>query len=531
MNESSRPSAMESHPILPDTQADRTVDKSGKVKTAGSLVDFFWGDASARAGFARIVLKVAFAIFIAFLIHELVLPFVLLRISKTDIDAVQTKIDSANEILKRAVIDKRFQEGLLSLCVDSIPGNAQGCATNRFDEHHGFAIQVIENAGANKKEEPREIFSVLFYKVDHALGLISAPRIEGSTDLLMREVERIAFNPKDVPITELKLCTGTAKLLSGANCTITTELRDTLSPASGGGLDGLVNSLRFGSLLIGLVQFGTWCIFVYAVVEIIGLKLRWVSPPDVLYSVSESEGGSKRVPADLKVALQEYASSPVQGIGDRMYRRMLAAGIGSSSSQKGEASNEELVSTLSSYREFLLDDAAARQESLETFGDTMLKLAFLGTVYGISVSLFSARGLDTADPIRRLASKGDMYAGIGLGFGTTFVGIVLSIIAAQFRTNLSAAWSGEIGAAYRLILDHGAEAIRRQASALSDKERDDLGRVRLPRRSTGLYPRRDGTKTEWTSLHYLGLLVALLILGALAYVFFPMIVSVLSSEN
>ena len=48
------------------------------------------------------------------------------------------------------------------------------------------------------------------------------------------------------------------------------------------------------------------------------------------------------------------------------------------------ATREEFVSIHSSYRDFLQEDAIARQDFLETLGDTMLKLAFLGTVYGIS---------------------------------------------------------------------------------------------------------------------------------------------------
>jgi hypothetical protein len=42
-----------------------------------------------------------------------------------------------------------------------------------------------------------------------------------------------------------------------------------------------------------------------------------------------------------------------------------------------------------------------------------------------------------------------MYAGIGMGFGATLVGIALSILAAKLRTGLSAAWLAGIDRAWR----------------------------------------------------------------------------------
>src|SRR5262249_18521208 len=187
--------------------------------------------------------------------------------------------------------------------------------------------------------------------------------------------------------------------------------------------------------------------------------------------------------------------SAPRSLGDRLYLRGIAAGL-------GPASKEEVVSTVESYRVYLLDDAASRQEPLETLGDTMLKLAFLGTVYGISVALFSARGLDTADPITKLAAKAAMYSGIGVGFGTTLVGIFLSIVAAQMRSNLSTAWAGEIGAAYRLILDFGAEKLIDEGS-------------RWPRPPNFPPPTRRGGRGGWTGIHVFGVFVMFSILVVL----------------
>jgi len=313
-----------------------------------------------------------------------------------------------------------------------------------------------------------------------------------------------------VPVTEMKLCTGTEKLLAAGPCTVTTTIGDLIAPpGKQEGLDYLLSRLRFGAMILGVIQFGTLLIFVYTVAEMIGLRWRWVRPKDILFDVTFTDAGARLMPKeDLNKEITRLNQRRVHGIGDRLYRRGIAAGLGDESWERSSETSD-IVETVESYRVFLLDDAIARQDFLETLGDTMLKLAFLGTIYGISSSLFSARGLDTADPIVKLLAKADMYAGIGLGFGATFVGIVFSIIAAQMRTNLGAAWAGRIATAYRLILDFGAPAILHQSASISPDGRKQLPGIPLP----------SPPVNEWSVLHRFGGLVLVIILIFIAFRF------------
>jgi hypothetical protein len=159
-----------------------------------------------------------------------------------------------------------------------------------------------------------------------------------------------------------------------------------------------------------------------------------------------------------------------------------------------ESHSQSVVETLESYRNFLQDEAVSRQDILEVLGDTMLKLAFMGTIFGISSALFFARDLDTADPIEKLLAKAGMYAVIGVGFVTTLVG--LSIVASLMRSNLSTRWLNEIGTAYRLILDYGSGRLREFAKNL------------LPETKTFLINGpRDKRSTTIDTLKLLGLIV------------------------
>jgi hypothetical protein len=333
-------------------------------------------------------------------------------------------------------------------------------------------------------------------------------------------------------------------------------------------LQTLVDRVRLRSLFIGPIQLGTLCIFLFAALETFGLWLRWVAPADKLFanlntrknpsrslwrraissarslrtSTSTSKEGetavsaeqptgakpansavelpavgntdntgrppfagrSLLIPRPLPEALDQVLASRIRSPGDQLYLVDLKAAADVPFSPP--ATQEEFVSVHSSYRDYLQEDAIARQDFLETLGDTMLKLAFLGTVYGISSALFSARGLDTADPILRLATKADMYSGIGVGFGATLLGILLSIIAAQLRTVLASAWAGKIGLAYQLILDFGVDRLREEAKKLNTS---DVQRI---------HPYVPPPDRDLNSIERFGLFALLVILGVIAYV-------------
>jgi len=468
------------------------------------LLDFFWGDVSGLTSFLRTIAKIAFAVFIAILIHEYLLVPLLLTNTTNELNALESSFSQANEQLSGLKIDPNFSYTKLSLCLDGVPSVKMNCSKPQWsNQRSALGYQIL---GEKVGNEPVSLNSGSFFEVNRVIGPISASTIRSSTDTLLREIERFAFNGPDKPVTDLSLCTGTRKLQTGPNCAVTSKIQALLDPSTGTGLGDMTNRIRFGSLFVGPIQFGTLCVFIFSVIEVFGLRWRWVNPADALFDIKKTDDGVAFIPSQLPEALHNAEQSPVQSIGDRLYLVDLKA-AGDGGPESPAATNEEIISTHGSYRTYLLDDAVTRQESLETLGDTMLKLAFLGTVYGISKALFSARGLDTADPIARLATKADMYSGIGIGFGATMVGIILSIIAAEMRSDLAATWSGRIGSAYQRILDFGAVRLRDQARNLT------------PAQVRTITINGADEETGQTTMELFGLIVIIIAIGVVLYSF------------
>jgi len=285
------------------------------------------------------------------------------------------------------------------------------------------------------------------------LRVVSHPEIEESVDVLLRRVEAVAFGGDSSTPSNLKLCFGSARTLDSESCKKTDILRDQLDKTDS--LNGLMKSLRVTTLFFGPVQCLTLAIFIFALIQTFGMYARWVLPSDHVLKVDFSETGFETVSNSDKATLEGLIGSRARydSIGDRMFLRVLKS-LGAAPKGDGAQRESLALETLSGYRDYLVEDATVRQDQLEMLGDTLLKVAFMGTVYGISAALFAARELDASDPLIRLSAKAHMYAGIGVGFGATLVGIALSIIAAMARTWLLRTWLAGIGRGYRLLLEY-----------------------------------------------------------------------------
>ncbi len=399
---------------------------------------------------------------LALVCHEF-LAFQLFSISSQLQTQLGEATKKANIVLAGTAIDSRFGNDRIKICFGGIasPDQPKECqsalGTGNGSREHSRNLSIGIFAPVTGSSQ--EVANIVLYDITSLWG-VSFPEIKGSTDNILRQLEKIAFNGAASPVTELKLCAGTQKLQTGGNCAVTTRIEQVLSPP----IDTIINKVRIGALLLGPVQFLTLSIFFYSFIELVGLWFRWVAPPPILYVIDRAHSEARMDLSGISEAVPKFAATSNRNLGDRLLHRGLAAVNVDANTPEVEAENfaadAEVISTLEAYRVFLLDDATSRQEPLDMLGDTMLKLAFLGTVYGISAALFAARGLDTADPLLKLAAKAEMYSGIGVGFGATLVGITLSITAAILRSNLASAWTEEISIAYRLILDFNVKNLR-----------------------------------------------------------------------
>ncbi|MGR9293654.1 hypothetical protein ACU8OS_35400 (plasmid) [Rhizobium leguminosarum] len=440
-------------------------------KAYSQFVELGWGDTAGISAFSRTAVKILAALFLAWLLHE--------GLARTFLTLTP---DKANEVAKlfedvsKAIPSPPAKADYKSveICIYSKPPAANGCKPTGETDPLGEGVTsglAYEINGVMADSSQRLLATGTFFRVEK-IGIISEGRIEESIDTLLRRLEIALFNGPTVFATGIKLCAGTRTLAEQGPCDQSAKLGSRFGLTSAELLPvqalsdqeteqrkilpGIIADFRLASMFFGPIQFGTAAIFFYSLIETFGLWARWIAPADRLDLSKPPEA----IAAEIVKIQQETDSRPggfVLSLHDRL---MVAAMAAEDRTDTGDpvmvssatfSPRKGFVEVLSSYRDFLQEEAVGRQESLEMLGDTMLKLAFLGTVYGISAALFSARGLDTADPVLRLATKASMYAGIGLGFGTTIVGIALSIIAAIFRTNLAANWNREIGTAYQAI--------------------------------------------------------------------------------
>ncbi|TBY04243.1 MotA/TolQ/ExbB proton channel family protein [Rhizobium laguerreae] len=457
-------------------------------KAYSQFVELGWGDTAGISAFSRTAVKILAALFLAWLLHE--------GLARTFLTLTP---DKANEVAKlfedvsKAIPSPPAKADYKSveICIYSKPPAANGCKPTGETDPLGEGVTsglAYEINGVMADSSQRLLATGTFFRVEK-IGIISEGRIEESIDTLLRRVEIALFNGPTIFATGIKLCAGTRTLAEQGPCAQSAKLGSRLGltsaellPAQAVSdqeaeqrkiLPGIIGNFRLASMFFGPIQFGTAAIFFYSLIETFGLWARWIAPADRLDLSMPPDA----IAAEIVKIQQETDSRPggfVLSLHDRLMVSAMAAEDRTDTDDPAMdgsrfSPRKGFVEVLSSYRDFLQEDAVGRQESLEMLGDTMLKLAFLGTVYGISAALFSARGLDTADPVLRLATKASMYAGIGLGFGTTIVGIALSIIAAIFRTNLAANWNREIGTAYQAIFREDPKIVLNAAEKVDKK--------------------------------------------------------------
>lgn len=458
---------------------ENSLDRIGvSMKRAfDSLMDLLWGDSSGLMSVIRGAIKWAAALVVALALHEFLLLWVLQPGSSWD--ELQASFRGSNERLAAEKVKLKAEPTkgppAITICLYGswkIQKDLQ-CPSLPEPTIFGLGYLVLRD-GQVTTPEPRRFF--------FAHGFPSEIVIEASLEMLLRDVERSALNVPGTSDVSLMLCAGTRELANEDGCKVMARIREGLSSRIGS-LDVQIDRIRIRALFFGPFHYLTLAVFVFAMIESLGLYVRWVRPSPTLYEVKEGALQLNSTSNDVVT----FSKTLVQSLGDQLFYQALLAspraelekGRSRDADQKSHDTDVtvlsgDVIGSIESYRNHMVDDAASRQEPLETLGDTMLKLAFMGTVYGISAALFAARQLDTADPVEKLLAKAEMYSGIGVGFGTTLTGIILSIIAAQVRSIVSGAWSYQVGRAYELIMSYGPASF----IDLSNRFGTDLDQVR-----------------------------------------------------
>jgi hypothetical protein len=293
---------------------------------------------------------------------------------------------------------------------------------------------------------------------------VSAPTIVASVDILLRDIERFIGNENPDDVANLRLCAGTRTLLGPEICGTTELLRQCLSGEPSClrqeaiGIKGVIEWRRWAALLLGLIQYICLVIFLFIVLNVIGLWFTFVNRDPIL--VATGKGGIQPIdpfpqdpvarPPDTPVpspafraAMDKYREAPIRSNLDQIYVHTFAR----------ESADIPETSDIHAFRQFLVERVSARLAQLEKLADSILKLAFAGTIVGIAQALFAARDLDTANPIERLSVKAEMFAGIGVAFGTTLFGLGLVLILDRALVWLRTAWEDDIARSFHLVLD------------------------------------------------------------------------------
>jgi len=208
-------------------------------------------------------------------------------------------------------------------------------------------------------------------------------------------------------------------------------------------------------MLCGFIQFLTWVLFWFIVLEVRDTASLRVAPAVTLFGVERNVGTMRLAQftqEEFREPYEAYRSLATRAIGDQLWVAYIPfeAGKGEGN-QMPQPSLEAMDRERTRLRE-LADDATG---SFEKMAENVLKLSFAGTIIGIGQSLFEARNLDTADPIEKILVKSEMFAGIGTAFGNTLVGIGLSMACLFYVEAVLARWLKSIESNAQLIRDFG----------------------------------------------------------------------------
>ena len=390
------------------------------------MVNIIWGPLTGLAKLVRRSIKIVLCFFVAIILHSLAFNFLTTPELPSDVDDTGTLIVEETQ-------------AAITLC-----GKFDAVALDCDDPSTLIGIYIDHDV----KTEKVPSYLPVLERQSSPFPFASQVAIQHSVHTLSRVYEQLAFNDSNRTASALKLCSGTLKRLGKDQCKESEKVEEAISSV----LSPIVKNLRLATLLIGPIQLLTISVFLLVVFEALGRVGRWVFPKSEFLIKPKDDEGRWMLKNDeeLEKAVTFYANSSVKSIQDRLVARAILCKHGDPAFSHSDSNDKS--TTVDGYREFLVAEAEAKLDSLGTMNEVMLKLAFAGTVIGIAFALFSARALDAANPITEMLAKAAMFGAIGSAFGTTLLGVILSIVASVAIQFAYSTWLDGISSSFDAVV-------------------------------------------------------------------------------
>lgn len=418
------------------------------------FIDIVFGPEGGPLKFILRLIKFFICLVIAYYLHG-ALTSSLTTIKSENLSALAKQLALANKELESAGIEFCVEKNQVSSELKSIVA----CKSKTIVL--GFRIKKNETKQNENKTE--KDFDAILVKSYSRFGIVANPTVEHSVHSLMRSVERQAIvkDDKKKPAAKSELCAGTARKLKDEQCKISESIEKLLTKVL---QDDIIGDYRFATLFLGSIQFFTLAVFLLILLETAGRYLRWVAPRPTLISPKAIREDIAEI-GEINTSeekLEAYRKARVRSIEDRLIFRALSTeakledNIQDMDLEKTPVEQSDISpavrTNLSDYLTFMRQESESSLESLHTANDIMLKLAFAGTILGIGDALFSARNLDVADPVEKVLVKAEMFGGIGTAFGTTLLGVILSIFVSIVLQAVASSWVNRMERSYEFAL-------------------------------------------------------------------------------
>lgn len=291
--------------------------------------------------------------------------------------------------------------------------------------------------------------------LNHLLTLgVSA---EADAELVARSLELCLFNTRDkYASNRARLCQGTSLKLQERECLIVEQAMKPVSGSALGELFAEIRSAQLLSLLTGTLQYLT---VAYAVMKALQLFLRRRTlMTDVTWQQWKQ---GMHVEEGRALAFEDTVPIGIRAIYRGLNSELRSLQSRADPRTPSDTTPEALHRSAGRY-EYASFCEQSELAPFRAATDVVVKLAFLGTLWGIALALFAAANLNAADILKRAQASFVMYTSLATAFGTTLVGIVVSLILGKYLDRVQSNGEQQIRFAVReaeLAIADGSEPL------------------------------------------------------------------------